>query len=212
VRIILVHHAEADWKRDGHTRDLPDPPLTERGRWHARRLAEHLRSIPVQAIYSSQLRRALQTAEPIAAALRLEIMIERDLAGLASRDAEPLAGSQLPEVDRSSMQRLEASNGGERRPGGESPAEAQGRIWAFIDALSRQEGVETAICVSHHFPILAAIAAAIHLPLDRLARVRQDVGCYSILDFRNGRVQVARLNENCHVAARQSIVNQAERC
>ncbi len=75
MELLLVRHAlplrvERD---DG----LPaDPPLSEEGRRQAERLARWLASEPIDALYASPLRRALETAQPIAKSLGLEIQVE----------------------------------------------------------------------------------------------------------------------------------------
>ncbi len=168
MRVILVRPAETESNRDGHAQGLPDPPLSERGRLQAQRLAEHLHVYSVQAVYSSPLQRAMATARPIAMSFGLDPQVELKL-------IQPDAGH------------MEGPDGSD--------------VWKFVESLSRRSGLEAAVCVSHRLAILSAVAAAIHLPVSKVGRLQQGVACYSILDFRNGRVQVYKLNENCHLLA-----------
>lgn len=76
--LIIVRHAEPVRIVDA---DGPaDPPLTERGVLQAKAVAEWLGAEEIDAVYSSPLRRAIKTAEPIAAATGHEITIEDDVA------------------------------------------------------------------------------------------------------------------------------------
>src|ERR1700680_1413671 len=70
TRLLLVRHGESTWNADGRWQGQADPPLTERGRLQASLAAQALGSI--DAIASSDLERAAETASIIAARLGLE--------------------------------------------------------------------------------------------------------------------------------------------
>ncbi len=200
MRVVLVRHAQTDRNRDGRVQGLSDPPLTELGREQAQRLADHLRSYSAQAIYSSPLQRAVETARPIAASLNLSLQIEPSLIELDAGELDGLSGQEMRERYPEFMRAWSDGTGQTLPlPGGESLSDVQQRAWRFIESLSHREELEAAVCVSHHFVLLTAIAAAIHLPLGNLARIRQGLASYSVLDFRNGRVQVQKLSESCHL-------------
>ena len=74
TELIMVRHAEPDYSAANGSHEAPDPPLTERGRSQAIRLAQRLRTTPVDAIYSSTMRRAIETAAIVAAAKDLPII------------------------------------------------------------------------------------------------------------------------------------------
>jgi alpha-ribazole phosphatase/probable phosphoglycerate mutase len=58
--LILARHGETDWNRDGIWQGHGDPPLNIVGRTQAAALADHLVDVDVDALYSSDLRRALR--------------------------------------------------------------------------------------------------------------------------------------------------------
>ena len=62
----MVRHGETDWNRQRRFQGRADQPLNEAGRGQARELAELLHGEPVSAVYTSPLRRALETAEILA--------------------------------------------------------------------------------------------------------------------------------------------------
>src|SRR5439155_6671485 len=74
TEIIMVRHAEPDYSATNGTHETPDPPLTERGRCQAARLAKRLRATQIDAIYSSTMRRAIETADIAAAANDLAVI------------------------------------------------------------------------------------------------------------------------------------------
>jgi broad specificity phosphatase PhoE len=77
--LILVRHGETDWNRDGIWQGHGDPPLNDLGRRQATELAERLADVEIDALFSSDLRRAYETAEIVGAAKGLEITAEPDL-------------------------------------------------------------------------------------------------------------------------------------
>ena len=70
MEVTLIRHAQPHWEPDGAAVD--EPTLTEYGFRQAERTAEHLANEKFDALYVSPLRRARETAEPIARALGLE--------------------------------------------------------------------------------------------------------------------------------------------
>ena len=92
--LILARHGETDWNRDGIWQGHGDPPLNELGRRQAADLAVRLADVQIDALYSSDLRRAYETAEIVGRAKGLEITADPDLremdvgswSGLTSED------------------------------------------------------------------------------------------------------------------------------
>jgi broad specificity phosphatase PhoE len=77
--ILLARHGETDWNRDGRFQGWADPPLNETGRAQARALAEQLRGTPFDAVYASDLRRAHETAEIVAAPHGVPVLADEGL-------------------------------------------------------------------------------------------------------------------------------------
>jgi probable phosphoglycerate mutase len=74
MELLLIRHAMPE--RVTTTEGFADPDLEPRGRAQAERLAEYLRSEPITTIYASSMRRAQQTAEPLAKELGIVPIIE----------------------------------------------------------------------------------------------------------------------------------------
>jgi probable phosphoglycerate mutase len=67
TRLLAIRHGETAWNAAGRIQGHVDIPLNDVGREQARRLAAALADEPIDAIYTSDLSRAHQTAEPLAA-------------------------------------------------------------------------------------------------------------------------------------------------
>jgi probable phosphoglycerate mutase len=110
--LILARHGETDWNRDGIWQGHGDPPLNDLGRQQAMELAARLADLEIDALYSSDLRRAYETAEIIGQAKGLEITAEPDLreidvgswSGLTSEEIT----TQFPEMTHHDGEEREA--------------------------------------------------------------------------------------------------------
>ena len=77
--LLLVRHGETDWNADGRLQGQTDRPLSEFGRRQARKLADELADEELEAIYSSDLARARETAEIVGERLELAVALDPDL-------------------------------------------------------------------------------------------------------------------------------------
>jgi broad specificity phosphatase PhoE len=77
--LLLVRHGETDWNADGRLQGQTDRPLTDFGRHQAQQLADELDGDKFEAIYSSDLRRARETAEIVGGRLGLGVALDPDL-------------------------------------------------------------------------------------------------------------------------------------
>jgi broad specificity phosphatase PhoE len=126
--LILARHGETDWNRDGIWQGQGDPPLNELGVRQAAALAERMRDAEIDALYSSDLRRALETAEILAAAKALRVT--------------PDPG--LREIDVGSWTGLTREQIGERFPGDEWCTDGESRAAFHIRAISTVERIASA--------------------------------------------------------------------
>ncbi len=182
TRVLLVRHGQT-----GSTgRVLPGRAaglnLSDAGRAQAERTAERIaEGTSVDAVYTSSLERARQTAAPIAAATGRRAKVDR---GLIECDFGDWTGQQLSALMKkpewSTVQRSPSSF---RFPGGESFVEMQARIVATIDRLLAAHPGGTIVCVSHADPIKAAIAHSIGTHLDLFQRIVISPASISVLAF-----------------------------
>ena len=79
THLTFIRHGETDWNADGRLQGQTDRPLSDYGREQARQLAEDLQGEGFDAIYSSDLSRARETAEIVGARLGLRVELDPDL-------------------------------------------------------------------------------------------------------------------------------------
>lgn len=192
--VLLVRHGENDYvKKNRLAGRKPGVHLNDKGRAQAQAVAEKLAGAPIKAVYSSPMERAMETAEPIAQALNLEI-IQRE--GLLETDYGDWQDKTLKSLKRRKLWKIVQGRPSMARfPGGESFAEAQHRICREIEALVGQHAEKDIfVCVSHADPIKLAVAYFVGLPLDSFQRLAVSPASITALAIGEGHSHLLTLN------------------
>jgi broad specificity phosphatase PhoE len=138
MEIVLIRHGEPEWVRDGLA--VVDPPLTERGRRQAERLADHLSNDRFDEVLVSPLVRARQTASPLLEALGVAEVIDPWLEEIR----DPMWHGSPAEKAAEAYAELRGRPAEERwhgLEGGESIREFVGRIRAGASSFLADRGV-----------------------------------------------------------------------
>jgi len=191
---LLIRHGENDFvKQNRLAGRLPGVRLNEKGLSQAEEVAEKLKGAPVKAVYSSPLERTMETAEPIAQALNLDVLPR---IGLLEVDVGEWQNKTLKELRRRKLWRaVQTSPSRVRFPGGESFAEAQRRICQEIEVLAlRHSEKELVVCVTHSDLIKLAVAYYIGLPLDMFQRLQIGPASVSALQVGQASNRLLTLN------------------
>jgi broad specificity phosphatase PhoE len=96
ARLLLARHGETEWNRTRRFQGHADPPLNETGREQASALAAELAGEGIEFVYASDLARARETAEIVAAQLGLTVVAERELREI---DVGSWSGLTREEID-----------------------------------------------------------------------------------------------------------------
>jgi probable phosphoglycerate mutase len=155
--ILLVRHGETDWNRERRWQGHADRPLNDTGRAQARELAERLAAEPLEAIYSSDLARARETAEIVASRLGLPVGIDPRLREV---DVGEWSGLTMAEVElrfpAGIRRRLDGGTGWDR---GETYEQMAERVVAALhDIAAAHDG--RVLAVSHGGAMRAVWTAA----------------------------------------------------
>lgn len=170
IVLHFVRHGETAWNAERRIQgQVHDVPLNERGREQAREIAGTLSGVRAGAIYSSDLRRAMETAEAIAEALGLPVIATP---ALRERHMGVLQGECYPDV----RERLEAAWADPDLPleGGESWRDAYDRVAGFLETLRSAPVAREVVLVTHGGALNLALAYLDGRGLDALAWQRID--------------------------------------
>lgn len=168
--VLLVRHGRTPTTGavlPGRARGLH---LDEAGRAEAAATAERIAALPrVDAVYSSPLERARETANPIATRRGLPVTVHR---GLIECDYGDWTGVELKALRRLPAWRaVQRHPSGFRFPNGEALAAMQARVTAALRELAAAHPGGVVVAVSHADPIRAAVVDAMGAHLDMLQRV-----------------------------------------
>jgi probable phosphoglycerate mutase len=157
----LIRHGETDWNLHGRWQGHTDIPLNEGGRAQARRLAARLRAEQARfdAIYSSDLQRAWETAGALGGALDLVV---RPLPALREINVGSWSGLTGAEVQAQDGDTYARYRSGEdvARGGGERFLDLYTRVVAAIEQLADQQPGRTLALVTHGGPVRALLMHA----------------------------------------------------
>jgi probable phosphoglycerate mutase len=194
--LLLIRHGENDYVKTGKMAGrLPNVHLNERGQKQAQDLADALKDVPIKAIYSSPLERAIETATPIANGRKLEVQIEADLleSDLGKWQGKSWKALRLTKV----WQIVQHAPSRFRFPEGESFPEMQTRVTSALERIiqKHKKPNEIIACVFHADPIRLAVAHYLGMPLDHFQRLACDTASVSVLHVSETGAYLVKLNQ-----------------
>jgi probable phosphomutase (TIGR03848 family) len=193
--LLLIRHGENEYVKTGKMAGrTPGVHLNERGRNQAAELAEALRQVPLKAIYSSPLERALETAEPLAKGRKLEIQLRLEL---LENDIGKWQGRTLKQLSRTKKWRIvQHAPSRFKFPEGESFLETQTRIVSCLDEIAASHKPKDIVAVVFHAdPIKLAVAHYLGMPLDHFQRLGCDTASVTVLFVSETGAHLIKLNQ-----------------
>ncbi len=182
--LLLVRHGVTPTTGRVLPGRAPGLHLSDGGRAQAEKVAERLADLPVDAIYSSPLERACETAEPTAARAGRDVTHDD---GLLECDFGDWTGAALADVAAlPEWQTVQHSPSTFRFPNGESFTEMQARMVGSLESLRTAHSGGVVVCFSHADPIKAAVAHALGTPLDLFQRIVISPGSVSAISYVEG--------------------------
>lgn len=192
--LYLVRHGDSRQDQVKRYIGQIDLPLNAAGRTQIKALQRELAGIDFAHIYSSDLRRCLETAEIIARPLGKSIRTVPGLREIALGEWEGQPMASIRERFPEEYQRRGRELVGFSPPGGESFRDLQERVVpAFLQIISRASGA--VLLVAHAGVNRTILCHILGLPLDELFQVPQDFGCFNIIERRGEQLTVKTVNQ-----------------
>jgi len=166
TRVLAIRHGETAWNVDSRIQGQLDVPLNDIGRWQAHRLALAVSDEGIDAIYASDLLRAMQTAQAVAAGCGREITTDP---GLRERGFGVFEGMTYTEIQQrypEMSERWRKRDPTFGAPGGETLRDFFDRSVATVTRLALAHPGQTIAVVSHGGVMDALYRAASRIALD----------------------------------------------
>ncbi len=199
-RLLLVRHGITEFNSTRRFAGYSDVEMSADGYRQVERLRDRLANEKIDAIYSSDLRRALATAEVITSHHKVDTVTCPELREINYGDAEGLTfqeiGRLYPEVAESitnfSLQL--------KFPDGESFEEFIERTGKFAERLEKHALSETILIVSHSGPLRVLVCCLLGIDQSHWRQIRCDNASLSIVETYPQRVIISLLNDTCHLS------------
>jgi broad specificity phosphatase PhoE len=167
TELCLVRHGQTDWNLAGRYMGQSEVPLNQNGRAQAHILVRQLQGHPFAAVYTSDLERARETADIVAAGLNLPVTSDARLREINQGEWE----GQLVDVIKAryaalwQQRSLDPAN--LRLPGGETVGEVAQRVQVALDDIARLNPGLSVLVVSHGLALATAICKVRDIPVGK---------------------------------------------
>ena len=166
TRILAIRHGQTAWNADSRIQGRTDIELDTKGLWQAERLATALSDESLQAIYSSDLQRARQTAAPVAEHHRLELRIDTGLRERGFGDFEGMSFTQIEQRWPEAAARWRRRDPDFGPGGGEVLRAFRERVVEALERLARAHRGQCIALVTHGGVLDVLYREATRLALD----------------------------------------------
>jgi alpha-ribazole phosphatase len=198
-KLLLVRHGITEFNRDRKFMGHSDVELSADGYRQVEKLHDRLVNEQIDAVYSSDLRRALVTAEVISLGHKLEIATCPELREINYGKVEGLTFEEIRQLYPEVAESVANFSLQLKFPDGESFEGFAARTSAFLDKVKRHPASQTTLIVSHSGPLRVLVCRLLGVDLGHWRQFRLDFASLSILETYPQGTIVNLLNDTSHL-------------
>jgi broad specificity phosphatase PhoE len=204
IKLILIRHGESDSNVQRKFSGFQDVDLTEKGIWQAKRLAYRLLKVPVDAVFCSDLKRAIHTADIVFGNRNINMLINPNLREMNFGIWE---GKTFEEIKLKEGVKftswMESPDERSIIPQGESLAILNERVMTEVNRILQEykdeEKDKTIAIVCHGGAIRMILCNALNLELKNLWYIKQKSTALNMIDYYDGKGFVSLINDTSHL-------------
>jgi broad specificity phosphatase PhoE len=199
TKVYLVRHGQTEWNKELKFRGRSDIPLNEEGRREAAAIADALKEKDIRAIYTSPLRRSIETAQPVADFFHLEIVTVRELIDICYGDWEGLAYDEVKRRYADTYNMWEQCPDMVQFPNGETLDEVGERSFFAFKGIVKKNPGRSILIIPHRVINKVLLCALLDLNNSQFWKVKQDTGCINLIEYSDQKVVLVKMNDTCHL-------------
>jgi broad specificity phosphatase PhoE len=202
AKLILARHGETVWNVEKVFRGRADVDLDEVGVRQAELLGKYLSNWELEAIYSSPVKRALDTANIVARYQKVTVRIAKDLMDFDYGEWQSLPEQEVKRLYPAILDGWHNNPHKVKMPGGEGLEDVRRRAVEVVNGiLSRHQG--NVLLVSHRVVNKVLICYLLGLDNSHFWNINQDVGGITVFNYADGRFVLTRHNDTSHLKESQ---------
>lgn len=199
ITLLLARHGETDWTKPYRYQGHHDLPLNETGRRQAQALAARLEEESLAAVYSSDLKRAFETARTVASRHEVAVIPTADLRELHFGIYEGLSPDEVESLHADSYRDWLTNPVTASPPGGETLTQMMGRVQRFLQRVQASHQGEQVLLVGHGGSLRALLCLCLGIGPERGWSLGFDCASLSVLEVHDSSARLTLLNDTCHL-------------
>jgi probable phosphoglycerate mutase len=196
---LLVRHGQSTWNQEHRIQGQLDPPLSDEGRLQSERVGRRLAGRRFVGFYSSDIKRAMETSQAIAAAVGFNPTPSRSLREIYLGEWEGLTTEQIAKRFPDAWASWVEEPNWDAVPGGEGAAFFETRVAAALDDIYERHESGEVLVVTHGGVIQIALHRVVGRPSQGLFPFKIQNASITVLEKRNGRLIIAGVNDTSHL-------------
>ena len=177
--LVLIRHGQTDWNVEGRWQGQADPPLNDRGREQARHVAEYQSQFGFVALYSSDVRRAMETAQVIGAAMGVEVCPDPRLREINLGRWQGMLADEIRAQYPDEYKRWHESPLTAHPPDGEDVPALATRVLETVNEIIARHPRQRVGIVAHELPIAVVLCRSAGVGLEHLRDMIPRNGAWS---------------------------------
>ena len=205
----IVRHGQTNWNILGKTQGHGNSDLTAKGIEQATELAESIVNYPIDYIYSSDLGRAVQTAQILGDKLNIKVKETEALREMGFGEWEGLLIDEIKANYANVYTTWRNEPHLAQIPGGETLHLIKDRVDSFIQSLNEKYDNKHILLVTHSVTVRVMLLAFLNSGMENIYRIKQDNTALNIVEYRDYGPVVIKMNDTSHIKDNQKINNSA---
>ena len=195
---LLVRHGETTWNALGKIQGHEDVKLSEVGRHQAEQLKNRLSGVNLDAAFSSDLTRCVETAQIVTTKAETQLSLTGLMREQGFGSWQGLGFQEVKTQDPDLYDRMMGRDPGFTPPGGESYRDVVRRVNEFSRILMLKDYLGMVLIVGHAGSLRALISSMLKIPLGASWRLQLDSCGLSVLDVGQEKIRLSLFNDTSH--------------